>query len=162
MIPDNNPDSTLHTRHALTLPSGTDVAADLLYDPGLSVVVLPAEIEQEIGDLVGVVQFPIIFAGQYASSPLTDALGVITQQAQCALQRFAASDWERYKTAEHLVALKRISRLLIQEYGSAIQTVTCWSLQRVLSEHDFLEMVAADYATGKQHVNKTAVISIFD
>lgn len=158
MTSNNDAGPVFETRGGVTLPDGAETQAQLQYDPALSLVTVPDGVNAELGEAIGILQFPVVLAGQHAQSPLTGILGGCLQQAQYEFQRLGTDEWQRMRSIERLVAIEQAVTAINSEYRPALQTLTTWSLTRLLSEHEFIEMFATDYATEKSDLDPATIV----
>ncbi|MDG5777873.1 hypothetical protein VB773_19820 [Haloarculaceae archaeon H-GB2-1] len=150
-----NPSETRFSRFSISVYSRTSAALE--YDPNLSLARIPENLTDEFGECVGVLHYPIVFAGSTASSPVGRGLRVLARRAERSIEALTQPEPDLNRIVQTLFPNEVAARLLWHQVAPAIRTIVQWNLNQQISNASLLEWYAEEYAEGNSTVDATEV-----
>lgn len=131
-------------RHGFSLPqASTDTDARVEVSPGLNTLSIPPHVQNVLGSAVGVLQFPVVFAGQRSRTAAGAAFCVHKRELCQTMRRIFADNESLEAGARRLVGHDRVLTDLQAGYGAVTRA----------GLHAFLTWLAEDEAYIDWYVN---------
>jgi hypothetical protein len=150
----------LEERYALPCPSLHDESTDRVQlNPGLNHVVIPPSQQDALGEAVGVLQFPVLYASRHLQTSAGAALGQLARGQTNALFSVLSGDRQ---SIERLAHFERACAQVHAEFAPIARTATRVVLRELWNDEALVDRFVTAYADNSPSLNHEQVRAAFE